>query len=299
MKNRKTNPMKKDITFRFTDVTSPGTEVTLSGRKGRSLGMTLSDGRSMTSVSLDADSVVRLRTFLEDFLRKEPAAAPAPLYTPTGRALAIMDGDTLDIRAILRTPGGRGSAAGSETDSYESLRAKAALLTGTALPESPVFIFFDLFDGTIAESTLSRILKACASYQVHFLRTGDFRRARPMTLEDIETSTSIDMSQVSRATGNVAYVTRAGRFTLNAADPSLETPSLFDEASPRTDGRECSRKEVLSVLRDIIGEEDRCAPLTDQELSSLLLGLGYIVARRTVSKYRDLLGIPKSCRRCA
>ena len=120
-----------------------------------------------------------------------------------------------------------------------------------------------------------------------------------MTLEDIETSTSIDMSQVSRATGNVAYVTRAGRFTLNAADPSLETPSLFDEASPRTDGRECSRKEVLSVLRDIIGEEDRCAPLTDQELSSMLLGLGYIVARRTVSKYRDLLGIPKSCRRCA
>ena len=63
MKNRKTNPMKKDITFRFTDGTSPGTEVTLSGRRGRSLGMTLSDGRSMTSVSLDADSVVRLRTF--------------------------------------------------------------------------------------------------------------------------------------------------------------------------------------------------------------------------------------------
>jgi hypothetical protein len=288
---------KKSTTFRFTTSTTPETEVTLSGRKGQPLSITLNDGRSSMGVSLDTDSIVRLHTFLADFLQNDPVPSTQKTYVPSGRAMAIMDGDSLDIRAVFKASDC--AVAGCETDSFESLCAKAAGLQGVELPARSVFIFFDLFDGFIGVGTLSRILKACASYQVNFIRTGDFKKARPMTLEDIETFTNIDLTIISRTTGNVTYLSQAGTFTLNSSDPSLDTPSLFDEAIPKTDGGECSRKEVMSVLRDIIRGEDIRNPIIDEDLADLLKERGYLIARRTVVKYRDLMGIPKSCRRRA
>lgn len=71
------------------------------------------------------------------------------------------------------------------------------------------------------------------------------------------------------------------------------TMSLADEGSTTTDGRECSRKAVLSAIRDIIGAEAPADPVTDEEMAGMLTDMGYAVARRTVSKYRELLGIPK------
>ena len=118
-----------------------------------------------------------------------------------------------------------------------------------------------------------------------------------MRLEEIESFTDIDASVISRATRDVRIMTAAGVFTLKATDASLEMPSLFDEGVSTTDGGVCSRKAVLSAIRDIIAAEDPSRPFTDEAVSATLEDMGFCVARRTVSKYRDFLGIPKTSER--
>ena len=118
-----------------------------------------------------------------------------------------------------------------------------------------------------------------------------------MVLEDIEAFTTIDCSQISRATQDIVILSPAGVFSLKAADTSLDRPSLFDEGSKTTDGYDCSRKYVLSTLRSLLNEEDKANPYTDEMLSDLLAEKGFAVARRTVTKYRELLGIPKRSER--
>ena len=284
--------MTKNKTFRFTTEITPETEIFLSGRSGEPLTMSLADERSSKTVRLDTESVIRLQAFLSDFLQKEEASSPAPVYEPTGRALAVMDGDTLDIVRVFKTADVVGFA-GAETDSYAALCDKVRSIADVPLPGRPVFVFFDTFDGSISRSVIRRILRACISYQVDFVRTADPTRCRRMVLGDIEAFTRIDSSVVSRATRDVLVLSPNGAFTMKAADADLERPSLFDEGSTTTDGRECSRKAVLSAIRDIIGAEAPADPVTDEEMAGLLTDMGYAVARRTVSKYRELLGIPK------
>ena len=140
---------------------------------------------------------------------------------------------------------------------------------------------------------IRRILRACISYQVDFVRTGDLLRSRRMVLEDIENFTTIDSSVISRATRDVSVISPAGSFTMKASDASLDCPSLFDEGAKTVDGHDCSRKAVLSVIRDLIMGEDKSAPYTDEQIVERLSRHGYAVARRTVAKYRELMGVPK------
>ena len=284
--------MTRSKSFRFTTEITPETEILLSGRSGEPLSMSLSGDGSSKTVRLDTESVIRLQAFLSDYLHREEASPAAPVYEPTGRALAVMDGDTLDILRVFRTDTTVGFA-GAESDSYVTLCEKVRSITDTPLPERPVLIFFDTYDGTISSSVLRRVLRACISYQVDFVRTGDLRRSRKMILGDIEAFTTIDGSVISRATRDVLVLSPSGTFTMKASDADLERPSLFDEGCATVDGRECSRKAVLATLRELIGNEDKADPLTDEEMADRLGGMGYAVARRTVSKYRELLGIPK------
>ena len=71
----------------------------------------------------------------------------------------------------------------------------------------------------------------------------------------------------------------------------------LDEGSKTTDERDCSRKSVLSALCDLLVGENKADPYTDEDLSGLLAEKGFAVARRTVAKYRELLGIPKRSER--
>lgn len=288
--------MRKSKNFHFTTEITPETDVYLSGRYGEPLGLRLDDGVSAKSVKLDTESIIRLQAFLSDYLQKEDVDSHAPAFEPTGRALAIMDGDTLDILRVFKTDSIIGFA-GAETDTYETLCDKVRSIADIELPGNVMFIFFDTFDGSISRSVIRRILRACISYQVDFVRTGDFSRSRRMVLEDIEAFTTIDSSVISRATQDIAIFSPAGVFTLKAADASLARPSLFDEGSKTTDGRECSRKAVLYALRSLLEAEDGARPYTDEGLAGLLAERGYDVARRTVVKYRELLGIPKRSER--
>ena len=288
--------MSKKKTFRFSTSITPISEISLSGFSGQPLEMTLKSNGPAKTIKMDLESVLKLQTFLSDYLNPEERPSQAVEYRPTGRALAVMDADTLDIKHVFLAQQAIGIAE-VEEEEYNELAQKVAVLTDTTLPEKPLFVFFDTFDGTIGRAVIHRIIRAFVTYQVKYVRTGNVFFCRPMINKDIEAFTGIDESVISRATRNVRIVSRAGTFSLNSSDSSLKTPSLIDEGTKRTDNTKCSRKEVLSVLVQIIKDEDPTKPKADEDLSEELRRKGYIVARRTVSKYRGILGIPKQCKR--
>lgn len=286
--------MKKSYSF-VTEIT-PQTEINLTGRTGGPLNMNIKSDGASTSVILDTDSITRLQAFLEDYLRLEEPTSTAPSYEPTGRALAVMDGRALDFVRVFKLEKTEG-LEGCETDSYEDLVKKLNTVCDAELPEDAILIFFDLYEGSINIGVLKRIIRACIAYQVDYIRTGDVTKSRPMILDDIEAFTTIDISQISRAKRGVRILTPSNVFSLESNDSSQEIPSLFDEGVDCSGSRRCSRKEVLEVLKDYFASEDPRHPYSDKKVSIALNDMGYNVARRTVGKYRDLIGIPDSSER--
>lgn len=286
----------KNKSYSFTTEITPETEVLLSGRHGQPLTMRFTDASSSMSVTMDTESIIRLQAFLSDYLLQDDAVNAVPVYVPTGRALAVIDGDTLDIFKVFVADKVVG-LDNCEEEPYESIAEKVVALTDTQLPPKALFVFFDLFDGSIGRGVLRRIIRACITYQVDYVRTGDVTRSRRMVLKDIEDFTSIDISVISRATQRVLVVTPKGVYTMNSVDTSLDKPSLFDEGAVTTDGSSCSRKAVLFCLRDIVAKENAETPYTDEELVKELSDKGYSLARRTVTKYRNLLGLQTSAAR--
>ena len=286
----------KNKSYSFTTEITPETEVLLSGRHGQPLTMRFTDASSSMSVTMDTESIIRLQAFLSDYLLQDDAVNAVPIYVPTGRALAVIDGDTLDIFKVFVADKVVG-LDNCEEEPYESIAEKVVALTDTQLPPKALFVFFDLFDGSIGRGVLRRIIRACITYQVDYVRTGDVTRSRRMVLKDIEDFTSIDISVISRATQRVLVVTPKGVYTMNSVDTSLDKPSLFDEGAVTTDGSSCSRKAVLCCLRDIVAKENAETPYTDEELVKELSDKGYSLARRTVTKYRNLLGLQTSAAR--
>ncbi len=286
----------KNKSYSFTTEITPETEVLLSGRHGQPLTMRFTDASSSMSVTMDTESIIRLQAFLSDYLLQDDAVNAVPVYVPTGRALAVIDGDTLDIVKVFVADKVVG-LDNREEKPYESIAEKVVALTDTQLPPKALFVFFDLFDGSIGRGVLRRIIRACITYQVDYVRTGDVTRSRRMVLKDIEDLTSIDISVISRATQRVLVVTPKGVYTMNSVDTSLDKPSLFDEGAVTTDGSSCSRKAVLCCLRDIVAKENAETPYTDEELVKELSDKGYSLARRTVTKYRNLLGLQTSAAR--
>jgi len=120
-------------------------------------------------------------------------------------------------------------------------------------------------------------------YQKEFFLTGDESKIKPMILKDIAKKTNLDISTISRVASSKYVQTPYGTFLLK---------KLFSESLENTEGEEVSTIEVKSVLKKLIEEEDKKNPLTDEELVELLKQKGYPIARRTVAKYREQLGIP-------
>ena len=93
----------------------------------------------------------------------------------------------------------------------------------------------------------------------------------------------LDISTVSRVTSNKYVQTFYGSYPLKF---------FFSSQFTTTEGDELSARQVRAALRELIEAEDKSHPLTDETLTSRLKEQGYNVARRTVAKYRDLLGFP-------
>lgn len=292
--------MKKQKTFSFSTETEPATEITLAGRFGERLEMSLSSSTGQMQVSLDLDSVIRMEAFLADYLlgSDEDEVGEKKYFQPTGRALAVTDGETLKMHRVFV---GKDFQQGLDVADigYEAIYRELSGKEGLNMPDAPIFILFDLYDGTINRYNLWRIIRACIAFQIDFVKSGDFHKCRKMLLEDIEAFTDIDATQISRATKNVRIFTKDKLYTLNSRDLSLTEPSLFDEGINCSDGSICSRKEVLATIGEIIYLEDPYNPLTDEQIQEEINKRGYVFSRRTVVKYREILGIMNSHERRA
>lgn len=129
--------------------------------------------------------------------------------------------------------------------------------------------------------TLMKVMEAIARWQREFFLSEDESRLRPMVLKDIAGATGMDISVVSRATAGKYVATQGGVYPLKF---------FFNERV--SEEEDASSREILSVLRALIQEETPSSPLSDDALTARLTEMGYNIARRTVAKYRERLGIP-------
>ncbi len=135
------------------------------------------------------------------------------------------------------------------------------------------------------EATMTRTMQVIIDLQTEYFLTGDEGKLRPMILKDVAERTGYDISTISRATSGKYAETDFG---------IIELRRLFTDGVMGADGVEVSVREIHRIIREAVDGEDRNEPLTDDNISEILRGRGYNVARRTVAKYREQLGIPVS-----
>jgi len=133
------------------------------------------------------------------------------------------------------------------------------------------------------QNTLLNTMEAIMGYQHDFFLTGDETDLRPMILKDIAERTNLDISTVSRVANSKFVQTEFGTYRLKF---------FFSESLQTDSGEEVSTREVKKILTDLIGEESKKHPYSDEKLTEMLQEKGYNIARRTVAKYREQLNIP-------
>ena len=134
-------------------------------------------------------------------------------------------------------------------------------------------------------NTLLSTMQAIIDYQHEYFIDGDETNLKPMVLKDIAERTGFDISTISRVVNSKYIETHFGIYSLKY---------FFSEGLENQDGEEVSTRELKKVLQECVDNEDKHKPLTDDELVVKMTEKGYKVARRTVAKYRDQLGIPKA-----
>jgi len=133
------------------------------------------------------------------------------------------------------------------------------------------------------QHTLLSTMDAIMHHQYNFFLTGDETEMKPMILKDIAEKTGLDISTVSRVANSKFVQTEFGTYRLKF---------FFSESLSTDSGEEVSTREVKKILSDLIADEEKKQPLSDERLTELLQEKGYNIARRTVAKYREMLNIP-------
>lgn len=134
-------------------------------------------------------------------------------------------------------------------------------------------------------NTLLSTMQAIVDYQHDYFLDGDEANLRPMVLKDIAEKTGFDISTISRVVNSKYIETHFGIFPLKY---------FFSEGLENQEGEEVSTRELKKVLQECVDKEDKHKPLTDDQLVEEMSRRGYKVARRTIAKYRDQLGIAKA-----
>ncbi|WP_430906737.1 RNA polymerase factor sigma-54 [Maribacter sp. 2-571] len=133
------------------------------------------------------------------------------------------------------------------------------------------------------QQTLFITMNAIMNYQKEYFMTGDERNLRPMILKDIADEIDMDVSTVSRVANSKYVDTPYGTKLIK---------EYFSESMKNEQGEDVSTREIKKILETVISEEVKKKPLTDDRLAAILKEKGYPIARRTVAKYREQLGIP-------
>ena len=140
------------------------------------------------------------------------------------------------------------------------------------------------FQGAIEKrnETLKNVFSVILSIQEAYFFSGNEKDLKPMKLADIAQVVNMDISTISRVSNSKYVATHFGTFKLK---------ELFSEAYRKDNGELISTKEIKSKLQEIIATEDKINPFTDEKLAELLGREDYHIARRTVAKYRENLGL--------
>ena len=133
------------------------------------------------------------------------------------------------------------------------------------------------------QNTLLQTISAIVQLQKEYFITADDKSLKPMILKDVADITGFDISTISRVVKSKYADTPNGIVYLK---------SLFSDSLTNDDGEEVSTKEIKTHLMDVIDNENKRKPHTDDALVGLLKEKGYNIARRTIAKYREQLNIP-------
>jgi RNA polymerase sigma-54 factor len=134
------------------------------------------------------------------------------------------------------------------------------------------------------QHTLILTMNAITEFQKEYFRSGgDETKLKPMILKDISERTGLDISTISRVANSKYIQTDWGILTLKY---------FFSEGLQTDTGEEVSTREIKKILEECIENEDKRQPVTDDKLALILKQKGYMIARRTVAKYREQLNIP-------
>ena len=130
--------------------------------------------------------------------------------------------------------------------------------------------------------TMVSVMRAIIKYQPEWF-SGDMNHLRPLKLQDIAEEIGMDISTISRSTRGKFVDTPYGVFELKY---------YFTDALDLGDGRVLGTFVIKRALQNIINSENKKSPFNDDTLVEKLKDKGYKLARRTVAKYRDQLGVP-------
>lgn len=133
------------------------------------------------------------------------------------------------------------------------------------------------------QQTMYKTMYSIMQFQYDYFKSGDQKTLRPMILKDIADITGLDISTVSRVANSKYVQTEFGTKRLK---------DFFSESLQTDSGEEVSTLEVKKILTELIDKENKRKPLSDEKLKNALQEKGYNIARRTVAKYREQLGIP-------
>ena len=137
----------------------------------------------------------------------------------------------------------------------------------------------------VRRHTLTITMRAIIQLQHQFFVDGDEASLHPMILRDVAEKTGLDPSTISRVSNSKYAQTRWGTFPLR---------HFFSDGFVTENGEELSTRQIKAALRDIVDAEDKKHPLSDDVIKEELAKKGFPIARRTVAKYREQLGIPIS-----
>ena len=133
--------------------------------------------------------------------------------------------------------------------------------------------------------TMTKVMSAIIKRQKSFFETGDDEDLKPMIMKTIAEDTGLDISTVSRVCNNKYVQTDFGVFHLK---------HFFTESVETDQGEVHSMAKLKNLFLKCIEEENKKKPLSDQQIVEYMKEKGFSLARRTVAKYRDQLGIPKA-----
>ena len=131
--------------------------------------------------------------------------------------------------------------------------------------------------------TMMRSIEVLVGLQRDFFLQGDSIYLKPLTLKDVADRAGYDVSTISRTFANKYVQTEFGVFPMKF---------FFSDKIVNSDGAEISTREIKQKLREVIEQEDKTNPVTDDQLVEVMHQSGYPIARRTVAKYREQMGIP-------